>query len=97
MRLAFIRTLGGTFGGDPGIIFGKAFMGIWVQRWPVRGKFIALKVPLSAPLWRFVFGHARSSIFSFGVWTTAMAFSGRNCRSYAPSVVSELGHVSRGS
>ena len=102
MRLAFIRTFGGTFGGDPGRIFRKAFRGTRAQRWPVGGKFIFTfkGTFFSTFMERFVFalngiGHTRSSIFSFGVRTTAKALSGRNCRSNRSSVVSKLEHVSR--
>ena len=65
MRLAFIRTLGGTFGGDPRRIFRKAFRRTRVQRWPVGGKFI------------FTFKGTFISTFTFMIRTTAGTLSGR--------------------
>ena len=83
MRLAFIRTLGRTFGGDPGRSFRRAFRGSRGQRWPVGGKFI------------FTFKGTFISTFTFMIRTTAGTISGRSRRSNRSSVVRKLGHISR--
>ena len=83
MRLAFIRTLSGTFESDPRRIFGRAFRGTRGQRWPVGGKFI------------FTFKGTFISTFAFMIRTTAGTIRGRSRRSNRSSVVRKLGHVSR--
>jgi len=83
MRLAFIRTFGRTFGGDPWRIFRRAFRGTGVERWPIGGKFI------------FTFKGTFISAFTFMIRTTAGTISGRSRRANRSSVVRKLGHVSR--
>ena len=51
MRLAFIRTLGGAFGGDPGKILEKPLEGAGLRGGQSEGNLsLPFKVPLSAPL-----------------------------------------------
>ena len=83
MRLAFIRTLGGAFGGDPGKIFGIAFRRTRIERWPVGGEFI------------FALKGTFISTFAFMIRTTTGALSRRNCGSNRSSVVGKMGHVAR--
>ena len=62
MRLAFIRTLGGTFGGGSSL---KSLRGTRAERWPIGGKFV------------FAFKCSFISTFTFMIRTTAGTISGR--------------------